>query len=249
MSKSWGNVIDPLDTINSFSTDALRLALVLGNTPGNNTNFSLKIVEEYSIFLNKFWNIIRFTWMNVGTISDSRETIRSRLAKNMDALLPYERWILSRLHHIIETITTGMENYSFSMAGMELIAFIRDEFADLAIEAYKIEKERSLYGQDVLSLVALEILTLMHPYIPHITESLYGYITGGQFLMHAPWSLPFDHRNTNIETELEMVFAIVRTIRNIRATKNIKPGDLRNVWIISDLSTLEGIERSASLLS
>ena len=65
MSKSWGNVVDPLSVIETNSTDALRLAVTLGNTPGNNLNFSLKTVEEYSLFLNKFWNIIRFAWMNV----------------------------------------------------------------------------------------------------------------------------------------------------------------------------------------
>ena len=65
MSKSWGNVVDPLDVIAEYSTDALRLAVTLGNTPGNNINFSIKNVAEYSLFLNKFWNIIRFSWMNV----------------------------------------------------------------------------------------------------------------------------------------------------------------------------------------
>jgi valyl-tRNA synthetase len=65
MSKSWGNVIDPISVIDTYSADALRLSLVLGNTPGNNLNFSVKNVAEYGLFLNKFWNIVRFTWMNV----------------------------------------------------------------------------------------------------------------------------------------------------------------------------------------
>lgn len=105
MSKSWGNVIDPLDVIEKYSTDALRLSCVLGNTPGNNLNFSIKNVEEYSLYLNKFWNIIRFVWMNIGDITEERNTIEKRILKNKSDLLPYERWILSRLSGAIQTVT------------------------------------------------------------------------------------------------------------------------------------------------
>lgn len=79
MSKSWGNVIDPLTVIETYSTDALRLAVTLGNTPGNNMNFSMKSVEENSLFLNKFWNIARFVWMNIGAITEDREAIVERI--------------------------------------------------------------------------------------------------------------------------------------------------------------------------
>lgn len=177
MSKSFGNVIDPLDVIEQFSTDAMRLSLTLGNTPGNNVNFSMKNVEEYSLFLNKFWNIMRFAAMNVGTISDTRADLYEKISKNEEKLLPYEKWILSRLSQMIEKMTDSMENFSFTNAGSDLIAFIRDDFADFAIEAFKIEKENSVLGKNVISVVALEILVMMHPYIPHITETLYGYIT------------------------------------------------------------------------
>ena len=177
MSKSWGNVINPLSVIDTYSTDALRLAVTLGNTPGNNLNFSMKTVEEYSLFLNKFWNIIRFAWMNVGSITETRENIIQKITENKASLLPYEVWILSRLSMITERLTEGMESHNFSGVGSELIAFVRDEFADIAIEAYKVEKENTKYGKEVISLCVLDIITLMHPYIPHITETLYGYIT------------------------------------------------------------------------
>ena len=77
-------------------------------------------------------------------------------------------------------MTRGMDEYSFSQSGMELISFIRDEFADFAIEAYKIEKEVSVLGKDVMKLCILDILALLHPYAPHITEMLYGSVTGGE---------------------------------------------------------------------
>lgn len=116
MSKSWGNVVDPLDVIAEYSTDALRLAVTLGNTPGNNINFSIKNVAEYSLFLNKFWNIIRFSWMNVGTVTESRESLIEKITKNSASLLPYEKWILSRLANIIEKMTLNMENFTFGSA-------------------------------------------------------------------------------------------------------------------------------------
>jgi len=249
MSKSWGNVVDPLDVIEAYSTDALRLAVVLGNTPGNNINFSLRTVEEYSLFLNKFWNIIRFTWMNVGNIEKDRDTLTREIAENSDDLLPYERWILSRLADTIEKTTNSMENYSFSMSGLDLIAFIRDEFADFAIEAYKIEKDRSPLGKSVLSLVALEILALMHPYIPHITESLYGYVTGGKILATDHWSRDGSQRDLDAEKNTELLFSLVRSIRNIRGETGIKPSEQKEAWIVGPESTLNMLQESKNLLA
>lgn len=248
MSKSWGNVIDPLDVIKSTSTDALRLALTLGNTPGNNANFSLRTVEEYSLFLNKFWNIIRFTWMNVGTITKSRDELYEAIHAQSDKLLPYETWILSRLSRVIDQTTESMENYSFSATGIDLIAFIRDEFADFAIESYKIEKDRSILGKDVLSVVALEILVMMHPYIPHITESLYNHITGGRILSTDTWSTIQFTSDRLAENRIITLFSLVRLIRSMRSEKGIKPGDTRNVWILAGKETLDNIQANALLL-
>lgn len=250
MSKSWGNVVDPLVVMDKFSTDALRLATVLGNTPGNNLNFSMKLVEEDSLFLNKFWNIIRFAWMNVGTIDLSREELIQTIEKNKDKLLPYEVWILSRLTTITERVTKSMEEYNFSMAGGELMAFIRDEFADFAIESYKIEKDHSEVGKLVISLCVLDILTLIHPYIPHITETLYGYITEWKVLATADWpTIAFD-RNTDAEKDIELIWNIVRSIRNIRAEGGVKPWEFKDIiFKTEDIAAIQNIERNTSLLS
>lgn len=249
MSKSFGNAIDPLDVIAEYSTDAMRLALTLGNTPGNNVNFSMKTVEEYSLFLNKFWNIMRFAAMNVGTITASREELYAKISANENSLLPYEKWILSRLSFIIDRATSAMESYAFSSVGPEILAFIRDDFADFAIEAYKIEKDNSPLGKEVISVVALEILALMHPYIPHITETLYGYITEGKMLATAPW--PYTDRTQDViaEQNIEKISNIVRVIRNIRAEKNIKPGELKDVWIVSSSIHEQVIRENENLLS
>ncbi len=250
MSKSWGNVVDPLTVIDEYSTDALRMACVIGNTPGNNLNFSMDTVKEYSLFLNKFWNIARFIWMNIGSITEDRDTIAKRIKKWEKDLLPYEKWILSRLSYTIETVTEGMENYGFSAIGGELTSFIRDEFADFAIEAYKVEKERSTLGRDVMSLCILDILSLFHPYAPHITEALYQEITGSETpLMVSAWPTPAIERNKDAEVDMNRIFDIVRTIRNLRAESGVKPGDLRDVAIVCVEAYRQNIEANTYLLT
>jgi len=249
MSKSWGNVIDPLSVIDNYSTDALRLAITLGNTPGNNLNFSLKTVEENSLFLNKFWNIIRFAWMNIGYITDSRENLIKTIQKNKWELLPYEVWILSRLSMITERVTEGMESYTFPSVGSDLIAFIRDEFADIAIEAYKVEKENSKFGKEVLSLCVLDIIALMHPYIPHITETLYGYITEGWLLATSSWPTIVLERDLQQEKNLEQIWEIVRTIRNIRAESWIKPGEYHDTIFKAKTDMVANLEANKTLLA
>ena len=249
MSKSWGNVIDPLTVIEAHSTDALRLAVTLGNTPGNNMNFSMRSVEENSLFLNKFWNIIRFAWMNVGYITESRETLIARITANQADLLPYEVWILSRLTAITERVTEGMENHGFAAVGSELIAFVRDEFADIAIEAYKVEKDNTKYGKEVISLCVLDIITLMHPYIPHITETLYGYITEGRILATASWPTPAIERNMESEKNLEQIWEVVRTIRNIRAESGIKPGEYHDTIIQAKSDMITNLRANTNLIS
>lgn len=248
MSKSFGNVVDPLEVIDEYSNDALRLALTLGNTPGNNFNFSVRSVEEYSLFLNKFWNIIRFTWMNIGNIDRSRDELYAKIEKNEKNLLPYERWILSRLSVIVDKVTNSMEKYAFSNTGLELMSFIRDDFADFAIEAYKIEKNRSSLGDVVLSVVALEILVMMHPYIPHITETLYGYITNGKVIANADWSEKKRNQDIVAEDNIEKISSIVRAIRNIRAENSIKPGEHKDVWIIPPAISENIINENRELL-
>ncbi len=249
MSKSWWNVIDPLSVIETYSTDALRLSLILGNTPGNNLNFSTKSVEEYGLFLNKLWNIVRFVSMNIGDVSEDRQTIEKRIIEKKDALLPYERWIVSRLASTIEKTTAGMEDYSFSSSGMELLSFIRDEFADFAIEAYKIEKDHSVLGRDVMSLAILDIVTLLHPYAPHITEMLYGIITDGKILITSEWPVTSLREEGSSEVEMTRVFEIVRMIRNIRAESGIKPGELRDVVLISPPIYRDSLEENMSLIA
>lgn len=143
-----------------------------------------------------------------------------------------------------------MDNYGFSAIGTELMSFIRDEFADFAIEAYKVEKDRSALGKDVMSLCILDILALFHPYAPHITEALYREITGeSSILMVSPWPTPALARDAHAEQDMDRISAIVRTIRNLRAESGIKPGELRDVSIVAADAYKQNIEANAELLT
>lgn len=135
--------------------------------------FSRDVVKNNQIFLNKLWNVARFVWMNVGEdVGTDIKKLEATLTKNWGKLQDYERWILSRLKHTRDDVTEGMEEDNFSAMGEKLVSFTRDEFADYAIECFKLVKEESVYGKEVMMYTLLTLLKLWHPYIPFITEAL-----------------------------------------------------------------------------
>lgn len=235
MSKSWGNVINPLDVIEQYSTDALRLSLAIGNTPGNNLNFSVKLVENNTLFLNKLWNVARFISMNIGEVTETYAELENIIdaAEKAGELVPHERWIISRIQAIIESLTQGMEQYEFSARGQELISFIRDEFADFAVEEYKLAKETSKYGRAVMAYGMLTILKLLHPYVPLVTEELYQTLTGGKMLMTSEWPEAKLVRDEALEKDMNLLYEVIREVRNIRAVKGVKPGDKVDALIVT----------------
>lgn len=244
MSKSIGNVIDPLDVIEEYSTDALRLTCSIGNTPGNNLSFSMKNVENNSTFLNKLWNVVRFVHANIGEVTDDYSELQKKIETNWTSFLPHEQWILSRLKSTIDEVTTGMEKYNFSDAGQNLIAFTRDEFADFFIEEYKLTKDTTENGRDVLAFTLLSLLKLWHPYIPFVTEELYGIVTNGKSLIDSEWANLNITRNKKIESDTLVLFEAIRTIRNIRATKGVKPGELVDIAIMAPKKSLDILEEN-----
>jgi len=247
MSKSWGNVVNPLDVIGEYSTDALRLTCSIGSTPGNNMNFSIKNVEMNSVFLNKLWNVTRFVHTNIGEITDDYGTLRIKIEKNWTTFLPHEQWILSRLKDTIDSVTQGMEKYTFSDAGTLLQNFTRDEFADFFIEEYKLTKDTTENGRDVLAFTVLSLLKLWHPYIPFVTEELYGRITEGKGLMESEWATLSITRNKKIEADTLVLFEAIRTIRNIRATKGVKPGDTIDIALLAPKKSRDILEENKTI--
>jgi valyl-tRNA synthetase len=224
MSKSYGNVEDPLDIVAKYSTDALRLTLLTGSSPGNDMNLSESRIEYSRNFGNKLWQMSRFVWSNLDGYEPRAEPEIARLD------LP-SRWILSRLHSLIGNAQRLFDTYQYGEAGRQIIDFLWSEFADWYVESSKI----ALYGGDVdartrtlnvLTHVLDRCLRLLHPYIPYITEEIWRYLpTGSGPLITAAWPAA---NTVYLDAEAEAAFAIlmelVRGIRNARAEYKVEPG-------------------------
>lgn len=248
MSKSLWNWINPIEVIDEYSTDSLRLTLVIWNTPWNNMNFSIKNVEANSIFLNKLWNITRFVDANIGKIDKSYLELKKSVEKNFAKMSLHEKWILQKLSQIIEKMTVWMEKYNFSSTWEELIYFTKDEFADFFIEEYKLTKDESKYATDILSFTILSLLKLWHPYIPFITEELYSKLYPSESLMLSQWpalKIAFDPK---VDKDIWILYDLIRTIRNIRAEKGIKPWDKINVTFRMSKTSSSLLEENSVIL-
>jgi valyl-tRNA synthetase len=248
MSKSFGNVVDPLDIIKDYSVDALRLTTTIGNTPGNNLNFSIKTVEQNMLLLNKLWNVARFIATNIEVVQETPEEIHDRLIANYEELLPHEKWILSRLRATIDSVTEGMEKYNFSEKGQELIAFLRDELADFAVEEYKLTKTTSPHGRDVIAYSVLATLKLLHPYIPFVTEELYGRLTEGKVLITSAWPVCQFLRDESLEKDMALLYEVIREVRNVRASKGVKPGNLVDAVFVAGKKSSDILEANRTIL-
>lgn len=226
MSKSIGNVIDPLVIIERYGTDAFRFTLAAFAAQGRDVKMSEKRVEGYRNFINKIWNAARFALMH---ISSGYESIRhSHLS------LP-DRWILSRLHDVTKTASVALDTYRFNDAAGTLYKFVWHELCDWYLEAIK----PTLYGKSgenqrdatlsVLWYVLRESLVLLHPFIPFVTEEIWQKLPGTEgSIMSAVF--PLDHpdaagtlHDPEAESEMELVSGIVTGIRNIRGEMNIPP--------------------------
>jgi len=228
MSKTTGNVIDPLEVMEKYGTDAMRFTLLTGSTPGNDMNLSLDRIEANRNFCNKIWNATRFVVNNLGTAFDY-----GAATWNLSGLTMPDRWILSRVNRLTVDVTRLIDNYNFGEAGRQLYDFFWSEFADWYIEIAKIR----LYGTDaraqatvrrVLVHVLDKMLRMLHPYIPFITETAWQHLPRGEdveSLMIAEWPgeshTPPDE---NAEAQMELLIEVIRTIRNIRSEYNVEPG-------------------------
>jgi valyl-tRNA synthetase len=226
MSKTAGNVIDPLEVMDEYGTDALRFTLLTGSAPGNDMNLSMERIAANRNFCNKIWNATRFVVNNTGTAFQSGAG-----TWNLSGLSLPDRWILSRHNRLIADVTRLMNEYSFGEAGRQLYDFFWGEFADWYIEIAKIR----LYGADaraqatarrVLVYVLEHVLRLLHPFIPFVTEAAWQHLPHeGDSLMVATWPHQ-SHTGIDEESEAQMMLLIeiIRAIRNIRSEYKVEPG-------------------------
>lgn len=232
MSKTTGNVIDPLETIDQYGCDALRYSLVTGCTPGQDIPLSMERVESNRNFANKLWNAGKYLQMNLASLSDE-ERNALRVTGEMDAesisKLPLaERYIVSRCHELVMTVTESLESYSFGDAGKQIQEFLWDEYADWYIEVSKTrDGEDAAASKRVLVYVFDRCMRLLHPFMPFLTETLWQLAPHeGESLMTAPW--PMDDQKLSVDKEAIASFgsiqSLVRTVRNARAEYNVEAG-------------------------
>ncbi|MFZ3072200.1 MAG: valine--tRNA ligase [Thermodesulfobacteriota bacterium] len=222
MSKSKGNVIDPLTVMGQYGTDALRFSLAAFAAQGRDIKLSEERIEGYRNFANKIWNLARFTMMNIEGASVS-EASKEKYSSS-------DKWILSKLSSASEEVSKCLERYEFDGAARAIYAFVWHELCDWHVEFIKPDlwgdngEERKKTSQAVLVKVLRDSLKLLHPFMPFITEEIYSYLPGAKgFLMTAgfPENL---QRFPEEEKKMECVMETIRTIRNIRTEANILPG-------------------------
>jgi len=240
MSKSLGNGIDPLEIIEKYGADALRLTLITGNAPGNDMRFYYERVENSRNFANKVWNASRFILMNM----EGKETAKPELS----ALQPVDRWILSKLNTLVRDVTDNMESFELGIAVQKVYDFIWDEFCDWYIEMVK----PRLYNTDdavsqnaalwTLKTVLLDALKLLHPYMPFITEEIFCTLQSEEeSIMISRWPEYADSRSfPKEEKDIETIKEAVRGIRNVRSEMNVAPGRRTVVYVVSEDEGIQG---------
>ncbi|MCI6813224.1 MAG: valine--tRNA ligase [Lachnospiraceae bacterium] len=233
MSKSLGNGIDPLEIIEQYGADALRLTLITGNAPGNDMRFYHERVEASRNFANKVWNASRFIMMNMEgkTITQPSDT----------ALEAADKWILSKLNSLIQEVTDNMESFELGIAVQKVYDFIWDEFCDWYIEMVK----PRLYGSDnadsqnsalwTLRTVLIDALKLLHPYMPFVTEEIFCSLQSEEeSIMISSWPVYLRERAfAEEEREIELIKEAVRGIRNVRTEMNVPPSKKALVYVVS----------------
>jgi len=229
MSKVRGNVVNPLDAIAKYGTDALRFALSTGTSPGNDIRLGSQKLEASRNFANKLWNAARFVVGNMG------ERVSLDEVESLSATLPSEdRWILSRLHRLAATVNKLMEDWLFGEAQRQIHDFLWGEFCDWYIEMAKIRlsQPQSPSPMPVLAYVLETSLRLLHPFMPFITEELWQSLKQRlstsrempQSIMVAPYPTADEEaRDDEAEKGMELVIEIVRAIRNTRAEYKVEP--------------------------
>ena len=234
MSKSLGNGIDPLEIIEKYGADALRLTLITGNAPGNDMRFYYERVENSRNFANKVWNASRFILMNMDgkTVTTPAES----------DLQPVDKWILSKLNTLVKDVTDNMECFELGIAVQKVYDFIWDEFCDWYIEMVK----PRLYNTDdavsqnaalwTLKNVLINALKLLHPYMPFITEEIFCTLQSEEeSIMISTWPTYDEARNyVKEEKAIEAIKEAVRGIRNVRSEMNVAPSKKASVHLVSE---------------
>nr|WP_203596772.1 valine--tRNA ligase [Actinomadura bangladeshensis] len=217
MSKSFGNVIDPLDWVDAYGADATRFTLLRGANPGGDVPVAEQWAQGSRNFCNKLWNATRFALINGAHV-------RGDMPAEVTTV---DAWILSRLQSVIAEVDEQLENYDFAKACEALYHFAWDEVCDWYVELAKVQlaDERAEATRRVLGEVLDKLLRLLHPVIPFVTEELWTSLTGGETVLTAPWPAAEPARaDRDAEAVVESLQRLVTEVRRFRADQGLKPG-------------------------
>ncbi|MFA4941622.1 MAG: valine--tRNA ligase [Patescibacteria group bacterium] len=221
MSKSKGNGIDPIEVIDKFGTDAVRLALLIGNTPGNDTRIFEEKIAGYRNFANKLWNISRYIITNY-------ELRITNYKFDFKDLTLFDKWILFQMRNLIMATRDDLENYRFSQAGERLREFTWGDLADWYLEVCKFEKNSSK-GQ-ILSVILNDLLKLWHPFMPFVTETIWQEMENKKLLLIEKYpeldgykEILAKTNNGDFYPEMLLIQKIITAIRNARSENKVEP--------------------------
>jgi len=246
MSKSLGNGIDPLEMADKYGADALRMNMLTSNSPGNDMRFYVERCEAMRNFANKLWNASRYVMMNL--------QIEKNELPGPAELDASDKWILSKLNTLIAEVTDNLDKYELGIAVQKVYDFIWDSYCDWYIELtkarlYDSEGEQKLAAQKVLLYVLDQILRLLHPFMPFITEEIWQAIPHeGDSLMVQSW--PVYREELNFKTEenaMETVMSAIRAVRNRRAEMNVPPSRRSTLYVVTAKADI--FEQGAAFLA
>ena len=243
MSKSYGNVIDPLIVMNDMGTDALRFTLLVGSTPGNDMNLSIKKVESNRNFSNKIWNAGRYVISTLEHLDENQTP--SQLTINNNEWTLADSWIWARLQMLIRNVERLFQGYQYGEAGRLIQEFFWGEFADWYVEISKLQMNEGGHRASTTAYTLVRVLDttlrLLHPFTPFVTEELWGHLKRAvqsspiyayfpnwqKALIVAQWPeiKPEEDWEAEKIKEFRVVQNIIRAIRNLRAEKKVKPGN------------------------
>ena len=231
MSKSLGNGIDPLEMVDQYGCDALRMNMVTSNSPGNDMRFYVERCEAMRNFANKLWNASRYVMMNLG------ENFVPGLPENLEIA---DKWVLSKLNTLISEVTENMEHYELGIAVQKIYDFIWDTYCDWYIELtkarlYSEEADRKQTALQVLVYVLDQTLRLLHPFMPYITEEIWQSLPHeGKALIVAKWPVTSEALSfKEEEAHMESVMNAIRAIRNRRAEMNVPPSKKATLYVLT----------------
>ncbi|MBQ3061727.1 MAG: valine--tRNA ligase [Lachnospiraceae bacterium] len=245
MSKSLGNGIDPLEVIEKYGADALRLTLITGNAPGNDMRFYWERVEASRNFANKVWNASRFIMMNLDKAEDIDNVDMSKLTQA-------DKWILSKVNTLAKEVTDTMDKFDLGIAVSKIYDFIWEEFCDWYIEMvkprlYNEEDETKAAALWTLKTVLINSLKLLHPYMPFITEEIFITLQDKEeSIMISKWPEYDEALNfKDDEQAVEIIKEAVKSIRNVRAEMNVPPSKKAKVYVVTESKDVANVFESS----